>query len=251
MKKFILVSAVLFVGIGKAQLVDEQNVTITMDLQPILQLEMNGSPNIDFVFDDIADYMGGITKYGATQLKVSSSISWDLYAVGTSANAATNFWDSQVSYGNISGVLDVTTLPLEALELHQDKANPSSAGATAFDDYNANFATSPVITGANNIYTSAAPYTRPVAAEKYIAGHNAATDFVAGGSYLLLNATVGAGSNYWYSIDYRLVPGLPAIFPNARTNAGVARDIATVSGAGTYARPGVYTMNVKYVLVEN
>ncbi len=252
MKKLFLAFTLLFCGLTQAQLVDEQNVTITMDLQPILQLEMNGSPNVDFVFDDIADYMGGITKYGATQLKVSSSISWDLYAVGTSAAAATNFWDNQVSYGNISGVLDVTTLPLEALELHQDKTNPSSAGATGpFDDYFTNFGTSPVATGANNIYTSAAPYTRPAVTEKYIAGHNAATDFVAGGSYLLLNATVGAGSNYWYSIDYRLVPGLPAIFPNARTNAGVARDIATVSGAGTYARPGVYTMNVKYVLVEN
>ena len=127
MKKLFLAFTLLFCGLTQAQLVDEQNVTITMDLQPILQLEMNGSPNVDFVFDDIADYMGGITKYGATQLKVSSSISWDLYAVGTSGSAggANAFWDNQVSYGNISGVLDVTTLPLEALELHQDKTNAS------------------------------------------------------------------------------------------------------------------------------
>ena len=248
MKKLILVVAVLFVGIGKAQLVDEQNVTITMDLQPILQLEMNGSPNIDFVFDDIADYMGGIIKYGGTQLKVSSTVAWDLYAVGTSANAATLDWDNQVTYGNVAGATAVTALPLEALELHQDKDNPATVGVVTTADYFANFGTNPVTSGANNIYASATPYTRPAAAEKYIAGHNTAANFVAGGSYLLLNGgSVGASSNYWYSIDYRLVPGLPAVFPNAATNAGVTQALA----GGNYAKPGVYTMNVKYVLVEN
>ena len=72
MKKVILsvavVSALLAGTAAKAQLIDEQNVTVTMDLQPILQLGMNGSQNIDFVFDQISEYVGGITQYGATQL---------------------------------------------------------------------------------------------------------------------------------------------------------------------------------------
>jgi hypothetical protein len=38
-----------------AQLQDEKNVTITMDLQPILQLDMSTPDQIDFVFDDIGD----------------------------------------------------------------------------------------------------------------------------------------------------------------------------------------------------
>ncbi|MBP6512496.1 MAG: hypothetical protein KA347_07495 [Bacteroidia bacterium] len=54
-------------------------------------------------------------------------------------------------------------------------------------------------------------------------------------------------------IDYRIVPGLPAIFPTAADNATPpnALDIESANGAGSYAQPGVYTMNVKYVLIEN
>jgi hypothetical protein len=81
-KKIITIALALGAVVGHAQLVDEQNVTITMDLQPVLQLDMNGPQNIDLVFDEISEYVGGITKYGATQLKVSSTVDWDLYAVG-------------------------------------------------------------------------------------------------------------------------------------------------------------------------
>ena len=48
------------------------------------------------------------------------------------------------------------------------------------------------------------------------------------------------------------VPGLPAIFPNAGSADGTgAQDIVTAHGAGTYAEPGVYTMYVQYILLEN
>jgi len=103
MKKVILsiavVSAILAGTNAKAQLIDEQNVTVTMDLQPILQLNMNGSQNVDFVFDQISEYVGGITQYGATNLQVSSSVSWDLYAAGFSSAAVGSsglIWDNQV-----------------------------------------------------------------------------------------------------------------------------------------------------------
>jgi len=267
MKKVILsvavVSALLAGTAAKAQLIDEQNVTVTMDLQPILQLGMNGSQNIDFVFDQISEYVGGITQYGATALSVSSTVSWDLYAAGFSSAAAGNIliWDNQVVYGSSdAGGLAITSIPLTALELHQDKANPDNTGASgATSDYFTPFgAGSAASLGQNNIYATATPYTRPADDVKYIAGGFASSDFVAGGTYLVdAGSGSGASTNFYYTIDYRIVPGLPAVFPNASNENDVSGgNIATASttidaAAGEYARPGVYTMNVKYILVEN
>ena len=267
MKKFILsasvVAAMLAGTNAKAQLLDEQNVTVTMDLQPILQLNMNGSQNVDFVFDQISEYVGGITQYGATNLQVSSTVSWDLYAAGFSSAAAGGalLWDNQVVYGGDTDPNSVTTLPLTLLELHQDKVNPnttgfaSTTGGTA--SYNVAFASSVTALGQNNVYATTAPYTRPAATEKYIAGHNSTSAFVAGGSYLIsVGGLVGNSSNYSYTMDYRITPGLPAIFPRAtsgsgNTSASAALNSAGGASSGLYAQPGVYTMNVKYVLVEN
>lgn len=265
MKKVILsiavVSALLAGTNAKAQLIDEQNVTVTMDLQPILQLGLNGSQNVDFVFDQIAEYVGGITQYGATALNVSSTVSWDLYAAGFSSNAAGGqlIWDNQVTYGaNNDQTNSTVSLPLTLLELHQDKINPATTGFTGGTsaDYFSNFQSASTALGQNNIYATSTPYIRPAAAAKYIAGGNANTAFVQGGTYLVAqSSSVGANSNYYYTIDYRIVPGLPATFPRATQvtnggNIGVSGDLTTL-GAGKYARPGVYTMNVKYVLVEN
>ena len=220
---------------------------------------MNTSDQIDFVFDDIADYYGGIVKYGATILKVSSTVNWDLYVVGTSNDGT--FWDNQMIYGAGTDPLATTSLPLELLELHQNQPNASFAGFTAAalgiqPDYSAAFQaasnTNTVTTpGQNNIYASATPYVLPTVNDKYIQGHNLVTDFNAGGSYLTAGAALS--SNFYYAIDYRILPGLPAIFPTAQSNliAGPALDLVTAAVAGTYAQPGVYTMNVKYVLLEN
>jgi hypothetical protein len=263
MKKVILsvavVAAFLTANNAKAQLLDEQNVTVTMDLQPILQLGMNGASNIDFVFDQISEYVGGITQYGATNLTVSSSVSWDLYAAGFSSQASAGLlnWDSQVVYGGDTDPLSTTTLPLTLLELHQDKVNSSTTGSTggATVDYSIAFSTT---TGNNNVYATSTPYSRPGLAAKYIAGGNSSGAFIAGGSYLIAAGTVvGQNSNYSYTMDYRIVPGLPAIFPNASSlvavNGGnnIANGSLDAVTAGTYAQPGVYTMNVKYVLIEN
>ena len=120
--------SMLFLGLtSKAQLVDEQNVTITMDLQPILQLDMSGPQNIDFVFDEVYEYVGGITKYGVTQLKVSASVDWDLYAVGYSSGMNGNalLWDNQVTYGIGAATNASNALDCELLELRQNKANSS------------------------------------------------------------------------------------------------------------------------------
>ena len=271
MKKVILSVAVLaslaISNNAKAQLVDEQNVTVTMDLQPILQLGMNGSSNVDFVFDQISEYIGGITQYGVTNLNVTSTVNWDLYAVGFSSRAAAGFWDQQVQYGAGTDALATDDLPLTALELHQDKANPSVSltGSGTTHDYFTTFTQvkGGATIGKNNVYVSASPYNRADVGDKYIVGGFNGTDYFTGGSYLIDNDPTAAGlstggaSKYYYSIDYRIVPSLPAIFPNASNGLVPDGGNNTTSAAldvivpGTYAQSGVYTMNVKYVLMEN
>lgn len=254
-KSLILISLFgLITAYSFGQLIDEKNVTVTMDLQPVLQLHMTTPDQVEFIFDDIRDYYGGIIKYAATILKVSSSVSWDLYAVGTSQDGT--FWDQQVSYSGGGGANAIDQLPLSLLELHQYEPNQYDANATAvWTDYSNVFtpADAPV-PGQNSVWNSATPYTAPAADQKYIQGHAgtvAGQDGAPGGSYLTSVVAAGTFSDYYFTIDYRILPGLPAIFPAAGANDGTAEDIVTVNGAGTYANPGVYTMNVKYILLED
>lgn len=245
-----------------AQIQDEENVTVTMELVPILQLNMNTPDQVNFVFDEIAEYIGGITQYGATILTASSTVSWDLFASGTSgrhaATPANREWDPQVAYGAASGI---TALPLTALELHQFPGDINNGVANTGGDYSAQFTAVPnpqaATLGANNIYVSAgsayaAPPNTAGLNNRYIAGGSGLTSFVSGGSYLTQTAVAinGANDAYYYVIDYRIVPGLPAIFPFASTGTA-SEDLVTAGAPGDYAQPGVYTMNVKYLMIEN
>lgn len=243
---------ILFSATTKAQLLDEKNVTVTMELQPILQLNMTTPDHIEFIFDDIREYYAGIIKYGATTLKVSSSVSWDLYAVGTSQlmmGAGTAYWDKAQLYSAGAGS-SVSNLPLSALELHQYANNTATTGATGdYEDYSGIFQNANTATGQNCIYYSQTPYIPPTTANKYISGESGTGlgKSIVGGSYLTTTVAAGSFSAYMYTIDYRIRPGLPAVFPFAGTNASVTEQIT----AGSYATPGVYTMDVKYVLVED
>lgn len=262
MKRSILILALFTMVFGsfntlKAQLQDEKSVSITMDLQPILQLDMETADQVEFVFNDIKDYYAGITKYGATILKVSSTVSWDLYAVGRSnGTIGSEFWDQVIDYGSGSGTNAINELPLSAVELHQSQANNGATGigvTATYIDYSTPFPASNVHNGANSLYVNNGTLTPPSVADKYIAGHSGTTavgdDAMEGGSYLTAG---GYTSNFYYVVDYRLLPGLPAIFPNAYdADAATAEDLVTVNGAGSYAEPGVYTMYVQYVLVED
>jgi len=266
MKKVILsvavLAALMTANNAKAQLIDEQNVTVTMDLQPILQLNMNGATNVDFVFDQISEYVGGITQYGVTNLQISSTINWDLYASAFSSNIATGTWDQQVVYGAATDPNAQDDLPLTALELHQDKQNPGAGtfGAGLNDDYSTVFSQA-LSVGVNCVNVQADPYVRPIADAKYIVGGNNSDNYYTGGTYLIQDAAnanaVGGASNFYYSMDYRIVPGLPAVFPNASDytanngNSGTVQTAQIDAAANEYAQSGVYTMNVKYVLMEN
>ena len=255
-------------------------VTLTVEVQPFLQLKMEGPDQIDFTFDEINKYYTGIARYGATTLKVSATVNWDLWAVGLSQGnvGVDNEWDIMQSYQVNPGA--VQTIPLSALELHQTPANPGiGLGCTTLSgresDYSSPFAIrtpANTISSNNLIYNQdqVGSYTQPVSdgtfsqmSEKYIAG--GLTDDgtnsgcgMPGGSYILETSLTG----YYYVIDYRLVPGLPVRFPahdiatagnglatsvnNAYNNAGGAAGL--IAG---YAQPGVYTMYVKFILAQD
>lgn len=287
MKKIVLtmVCAGAMMVSAFAQLLDEKNVTITMDLQPVLQLSLQGPDQIDFTFDDINEYYSGITKYGANILRVSASVSFDLWAAGLSQQA-TQIWDNPVAYAG-GGASGLTTIPITALELRQFPANPTIGAACAIvptvdDNYSVAFvAYDPAVApsgglvgnGNNCIYAplSSTPYDGPTdaagtASEKYIAGGDgtAIGCAVAGGSYLMeaLAGGIPSAAGYYFVMDYRILPGLPAVFPAALTteeaNATSPTLVAADAAAGTlgsvaniYAAPGVYTMYIKYILVED
>ena len=291
MKKFIKSTAVMgamVIGASSfAQVQDEKNVTITMDLQPILQLKMDGPDQFDFTFDEINEYYAGITKYGATTLKVSATVDWDLWAVGLSqSNLGTdNVWDQQVAYQATAG--GISTIPLSALEVHQVPANPATSttcGSVSpeVSDYsgafqpraNAGSGTPNVIISKNLLYNQVpgSEYTQPLStnggdSEKLIAGASTTNTAdpgcgMTGGSYLEQNSLSAAspGVGFYYVLDYRIVPGLPVQFQasnaaNAPNNA-TATSVTDASGnAGSlftqYAQPGVYTMYIKYILQQD
>ena len=242
-------------GTANAQLIDEKDVTVTMDLQPVLQLDMTTANQLEFVFDDINEYYAGITNYAATILKVSSTVSWDLYAVGRSSGATLpGFWDQQIDYGS-DNTNAINQLPLSLLEIRQSQPNSGADAATGISDYSAAFSPNRSPSAGNSLFTNPdGSITAPTADDKYIGGHAgtsgvAGDDFMPGGSYMNQS---GSTSDYYYAIDYRILPGLPAVFPNAGSADGtVAQDIVTDNGAGSYAEPGVYTMYVQYVLLED
>lgn len=241
-------------GTANAQLIDEKDVTVTLDLQPVLQLDMSTANQLEFVFDDINEYYAGITNYAATILKVSSTVSWDLYAVGrSSGSTAPGFWDQQIDYGS-DNVNAVNQLPLSLLELRQSQANSGDAAAigATFTDYSSPFSANSTVSAANSLFTNAdGSITPPTATDKYIAGHAGTTgsgDFMPGGSYMNQSAST---SDYYYAIDYRILPGLPATFPNAHSADGGTSQRINATTASNYAEPGVYTMYVQYVLLED
>lgn len=278
MKLFIAAAALVGTS-ASAQLIDEKDVSITLDLQPVLQLEMTTPDQIQFIFDDINEYQAGITQYAATILKVSSTVSWDLYAVGRSqGNSGDGYWDQQIDYGSSNNINAVGELPLSLLEIRQNNPNSAIVGnelnaGLQSRDYSNNFQNDrtlgqnsldpgppPVLNPGlpadaialhqNNIYVNSAG-TPPTSTGKYIAGHSGTTgigDFMPGGTYL--NQT-GTSSDYYYTIDYRILPGLPATFPMAYNHTTDTSENLNASNASAYAEPGVYTMYVQYILLED
>ena len=298
MKKIVslLFAGTLIFGSANGQILSEQNVTINMELQPVLQLDMEGPEVVDFSFTTIEQYRNGITRYGANVLKVSASVSFDLWANGFSqgmnTGAETNRYFDILGNYTSTAVGANSNIPCSALELHQFPQNPvvtagtncgtNGNGATANMDYSAAFADpSGAGTGNNAIYSAQGdnPYFAPDDAlaathDKYIAGgkSTAAGCQVVGGTYLQQTLDPASGTEagaittdgYYFVMDYRIVPGLPARFPmsdptrqaNGAATSGAAYtaaalDIHNPLTPNAYVNPGSYQMGIKYILVED
>lgn len=271
MFKSLMILALLgVVSSAKAQKSNQQGVTIGMELAPILQINMDAPDVIKFIFDNKGKYREGIVQDGATKIQVTSTVKWDLYAVGRSEGKSPNgttYWDQKESYG--TSMNSVADLPMSMVELRQRQVNNGDVNTTAaYADYSQEFSNNFRPSAANSLYVSnnGTP-TPPNKYGKYIAGHSGISDditkgYMPAGSYASDN---GIGTNFEFVMDYRILPGFPAIFPNAfSADASVAENIvasansnsvmvggAAGNGNQAYAEPGVYTMNVQYVLLED
>lgn len=74
---------------------DNENVYISLELQGVLDLTLVTDPNLDFVFSTIPQYQNGITKTNATELRVESTVAWDL-----TVNAETATWENFETYSS-------------------------------------------------------------------------------------------------------------------------------------------------------
>lgn len=216
--------------------------TLEIEIQPILQLKMNTSSQLDFDFSDIQKYNSGIAKYGATVLEVSSNMNWDLFAIGTSTlneSAPGNpYWDNNAEYSSAGSLL----IPLDALEIHQSPVNPFGGA-----DYSLFFQNPPLALGPNNIEVARGTILPtpepPSTGAKTIAGNwdqlLGGGAFMGPGSYVVPGGANWNNADFKYVISYRLTPGLPAEFPNG------------TPAMPTFARPGVYSMEVRFLLSED
>lgn len=216
--------------------------TLRIEVLPVMELKMNTSSQINFNFDNIRSYTGGVTKYGATILTVSSTVTWDLVAVATSTNNENGnaYWDENIAYSSTG----TNQIPLHALELHQTPPNPAGAGAGV--DYSPAFVTPPI--GNNSIEVGSQAGGTTIAwgtagtkaiAGQIVGGAGVGTSVAPGSN--LPTGLGGSPADCKYVIDYRLVPGLPPLFPAATFPAVM----------GVSARPGSYTMEVRYILTED
>lgn len=272
MFKFLMITALVsVVSSASAQKSAQQGVSIGMDLQPILQIDMSSPEMINFVFDEKGKFQKGITQNSATVIKVTSTVKWDLYAVGRSKGKSPNgttYWDQEESYG--STVNSVADLPMSMVELRQRQVNNGVApnNTASYADYSQNFSNGFRPSAGNSLYVSPnGTPTPPNKYGKYIAGHSGISDdivngYMPAGSYISDN---GIGTNFEFVMDYRILPGFPAIFPNAfSADATVSENIvssanansvlvggAAGNGNSAHAEAGLYTMNVQYVLLED
>ena len=221
--------------------------SLVIEIKSLLSLQAVFPSQIDFNFTEIKNYTNGVTSYGSTKLNVNSNVNWDLIAVGTStrnegSSGGSPYWDNSVSYSTL-GTVDI---PLDVLELFQSPGNPTAGQSGLGLDYSIPFTSPP--SGNNNIevaYGAGAGITGVgfyAALGKTIAGNWGATgagNMMTPGSYLAINGAWNR-ANFSFIISYRLLPGLPVIF--SHTNMGAMPN---------YARPGAYTMQVKYLLIED
>lgn len=219
-RKISLLATVLlfFATHSFAQLSDEEYSYVTMDLQGILDLRMTTDPQVDFVFNTIQEYQNGITKYNATKLEVDATVAWDLFAY-----ASTDNW-TQVDAYSTNGQ---DTLPAEILEIQAVEPNSATPTGGTFNSFSSikGLTNSGVVSGVPNGST------------QFLAGM---VGTASGESYAPGTAFANPSTNQ-FRLHYRIVPGIPATFPNSTV---------ALTGPG-FAQSGFYYVEVVYSLVED
>lgn len=202
-----------------AQLSDEEYAYITLDLQGILTLTMITDPQVNFAFTSIQDYQNGITRYNATKLEVDATVAWDLFAYASSDD-----WTQGDSY-SANGE---SSLPAEILEMQAVNPNTSTPLGGTFNAFASlkGLSNSGVVGGIPNANNT-----------QFLAGMVGTS---AGESYSP-GASEANPSTHQFRVHYRIVPGIPASFPNSTE---------PLSGSG-FAQAGYYTLEVIYSLVED
>lgn len=228
MRKFLFVFVAmftmsLFTVKSYAQLNDEQYNYVTMDLRGILTLTMTTNPQVDFVFSTVQEYMQGITRFNAVQLEVDATMNWDLFAY-----ASTDKW-VQVEQYSTNGHDE---LPAEILEI-QSSVDNAAGGAENFNSFVS-------IKGLTN--SQVAGFT-PTDQTQYLAGAfgDGANEFFAPGT------AFANPSTHRFRLDMRLVPDIPATFPNST----VPIDVDDPGVNPDFAAAGYYYLEVVYTLIED
>ncbi len=224
MKRILFLSfiiATLLVGVQqstKAQLSDEEYNYVTMDLRGILNLTMTTNPQVDFTFKTIQEYQHGITRFNATQLEVDATLAWDLFVYASDDN-----WTQVEAYSTNGNPI----LPAEILELQSSVTSTAPVNINAFTSL-LGLANSTVAAGV------------PTAATQFLAGEFG----TAAGESFPPGTAAGNPDTHKFRIDMRLLPQIPASFPNSTVLIGAG-------GGDDFAQAGYYYLEVVYSLVED
>ncbi|TVQ82980.1 MAG: hypothetical protein EA393_16250 [Bacteroidetes bacterium] len=228
MRKFLFVFvAALIMGSftlkSYAQLSDEEYNYVTMDLRGILNLTMTTNPQVDFIFSTIQEYMHGITRFNAVQLEVDATMAWDLFAY-----ASTDNWVQVEQYSSNGSPV----LPAEILEIQSSVESNAPVNLNSFVS----------IKGLTNSQVAGG---LPTVETQFLAGE---VGTGAGESFDPGTAAANPDTHR-FRLDMRLVPDIPATFPNSAIDIDAA--IGAPVDPDNYAAAGYYYLEVVYSLVED
>lgn len=273
MRKISLFSAALMAAIGcathaNAQILttETQNVTVTMDLQPVFQLDLVGNDEVDFTFSQMINYVNGIERLNATRLRVGSTVEWNLNVVPVNN---TGLWTIEGSNSYGSGGTNstgdgTTSIPVTALQL---RVTPTAVinGINNFSEYQSlsNIAALGTYEDCFNGEDATVFGTSIAGDAAHTAGAGITPELP--GDYH--HFTGGAGTSttaYEFTVDYKIRPNVPSNFQTigcgtnsnvthgtTHTAAAAATALGTILNPNQYALPGYYTCGVEYVLSQD
>ena len=215
--------------IAQKSLFAQEYVSVTMDLQGILELKMTTDPQVDFVFNTIQKYQSGITKYNATKLNVTATVPWDLYVQPSS-----EYWNQQNLYSASGNATN--TLPSEILEIQSAIPNPTPDALTLNN-----------FIGLTSQHGTNISGLTPTASTQFLAGgyNSDRVNFRQAGS----STSAMTSNGNQFVIHYRIKPGVPLNFPNLSGQYPALA--AQLQSSHPSIQAGYYSIEVVYTLVED